>query len=77
LEEHQVGAKTLGTPVSRSKTPFSVVMKRDKGTVIVSAEGPKRKGYIEMKLSKTAGKWQVIDWQVTGEPSGRGYSYSY
>lgn len=77
LQEHQVGVEALGAPVSTSDTPFSVVMKQEKGTLIVSAESPRAKGYIEMKLSKTSGRWEVIDWQVTEEPSARGYSYSY
>ena len=77
LQEHQVGVEALGAPVSTSATPFSVLLKQEKGELIVSAEGPRAKGYIEMKLSKTSGRWEVIDWQVTEEPSTRGYSYSY
>jgi uncharacterized RDD family membrane protein YckC len=77
LQEYQVGVEALGAPVSTSATPFSIVMKQEKGTLIVSAEGPKAKGYIEITLSKGSGRWEVVDSQVTEEPSGRGYSYSY
>ncbi len=77
LQEHPAGAEALGAPVSTLEAPFSIVMKQDKGTVIVSAKGQKAEGYVEMKMMKASERWQVVDWQVTEEPSGRGYSYSY
>lgn len=77
LQEHRIGEETLGAPVAHSSTPLKVVMKQDKGELIVSAEGPRAGGYIEMTLSRAHGSWQVAKWRVTEEPSGRGFSYSY
>jgi uncharacterized RDD family membrane protein YckC len=77
VQENRVGEKSLGVPVALSATPIKVVMKEDKGEVIVSAEGPKGEGYIEMKMVREFGKWEVAGWGIADSPSGRGYSYNY
>ncbi len=77
LQERQIGKDKLGEPVALSDTPLKIVMKKDRGEIIVAADGARAKGYIEMKLFRDAGKWRVTRWQVTDGPSGRGYSYRY
>jgi hypothetical protein len=77
LQELEIGANDLGRPVTLSETPLKVVMKQEKGELIVAAEGSKATGYIEMNLTRESGTWQVSSWQITEEPAGRGYSYSY
>ena len=75
--ENRTGEQVLGAPVALSGTPIKVVMKGDKGELILAAEGPGKKGYIEMKMHRSPGGWEIADWQITNSPSGRGYSYSY
>lgn len=77
LQESRIADDALGEPVTASKTPLKVVMKKDKGSLIVAAEGSRKKGYIELSLDREPGSWKVVRWEVTDEPSGRGYSYSY
>ena len=77
LQELNIGETDLGAPVTLSRTPLKVVMKQEKGELIVAAEGNKSAGYIEMKLTRASGAWKVSTWQITEAPAGRGYSYSY
>ncbi|MGD8366128.1 MAG: RDD family protein [Desulfobacterales bacterium] len=77
FQENRIGEDTLGGPVTFSKTPLKVVMKKDKGSLITAAEGSRKRGYIELSLIREADGWEIVRWEVTDEPSGRGYSYSY
>jgi hypothetical protein len=67
----------LGAPVQYEKTPLQVLMRQEKGHLILGAAGSREKGYVELSLIRESGRWQVEKWEVNRTPSGRGFSYSH